>query len=553
MNQVALQGCEPEAFYVDGLYCTLHRAPAQTRRGISIVISPAIGRDGRYTYRSLLILADRLAKVGFDVFRMDPAGEGDSAEIALDADQWEVWAADLVRMSTVARDLMGARACLLLGMRQGATLARIVAREAGVDGLVLLDPLPTGEAWLKELAVISSIYDEPAPPGCHIQAAGLRLSHATAAALRAVDLATLPPLAMPVLFASPLKHEKVVAALGPGAQVERFPGYAKLFKEAFMNAYPEAMYARVETWLDAQFPRDDRKPAAHLAAPTRAFPDRVEGEVFQEEVVSFGDGLRGVVTEPRGARRKICVLVGNTGGDPRAGPGSFAALAARRLAARGVGTLRFDFAGIGESDVRFGMQSHVYDDCRTGGFVAGAELMAARGFDRPALFGVCTGGYHAVQAAVDEPRFTGAFAINAWLFRRPGLEFDRAAYLKSLGEEVMAGRPQVAMGRLLEQVLSRIPSRSGLPAEEDAVAAPDEAALATLERICAAAKAGRRLLLLQGERDPSREGLRDFGRNGFERMLEAGVVRITAKLDHPLLLPQSQNLALEHLYRFLQL
>ena len=86
-----------DRFYVDGLYCSLHRAAPEKRRGVCVVFSAPMGRDARWTYRAMVIFAAELAGEGFDVVRFDPAGEGDSAEAPLDADQWALWTALVLR------------------------------------------------------------------------------------------------------------------------------------------------------------------------------------------------------------------------------------------------------------------------------------------------------------------------------------------------------------------------------------------------------------------------------------------------------------------------
>ena len=75
---------------------------------------------------------------------------------------------------------------------------------------------------------------------------------------------------------------------------------------------------------------------------------------MSERVVEFGDGvqLSGVVTEPSGPARSTGVLLLGAGLLHRVGPARLHVELARALAAAGLPVLRFDYSGIGESEVR---------------------------------------------------------------------------------------------------------------------------------------------------------------------------------------------------------
>lgn len=547
-----------DRFYIGDLYCALHRADEARRRGVCVVISPPMGRDARYVYRSMVLLAASLAEHGFDVLRFDPAGEGDSGDLPLDADQWGPWTAGLVEAANAARALTGAKTCVLLGLRIGATIARAVAKQARADGLVVLDPMATGADWFQELTLLRAMFIEPSPPESAVESLGLRISHTTKAALDAVDLTALPPLDIPCLYASPIKNGEVIRTLGPDTEVIPFKGYASFFKEGHVNAYPDWTFEQVRDWLTARF-----KPNAELGPRTDPAKRRLEGDGYAEEPVLFGNGHCGTLTTPPSREALAAVLIGNTGADPRSGTGNFAAFMARDLARRGVATLRIDFDGLGESAPNLGMRASVYEEPRTETFQQAADFLTQRGFAQPDLVGVCTGGYHALHAALHDPRFRKVMVINAWLAHKPGMDIaaDRQSFLRALRSKLMDAQPDLAtkVDPLIDSVRAFIPGanarRPDAPAKAAVTAETEEIhriAKTALDQINAALNQGLEFRLLMGHRDPARGGLAYFGANGLSEMQHNGLVQHLEQIDHGLFSLDSQKIALGRIVEFLQ-
>jgi pimeloyl-ACP methyl ester carboxylesterase len=500
----------------------------------------------------MVIFADTLAKRGFDVVRYDPAAEGDSGDLTLDADQWAAWTSSLVKVTEAARELTGAKTCVLFGLRIGATVARVAAEAAGADGLVLLDPMAKGAAWIQELIFWRAMFIEPAPPESAVESLGLRISHATKASLETLDLATLPPLDIPCLYASPIKNDGVIRALGAKTDIIPFKGYASFFKEGHVNAYPEWTFDQVREWLESNF-----VPATLLGPQVDPAKRRLEGDGYAEEPVVFGADHIGTLTLPLGAEAHTAVLIGNTGADPRSGPGNFSTFMARTLARRNIATLRIDFDGLGESDPRFGLRVSVYDQSRTETFQQAADFMAARGFNQLDLVGLCTGGYHALHALFSDPRFSKVMIINAWLVYSEDMQLDRQSFLRALRSKFMDAQPDLAtrVDPLIDTVRALIPAASPKRPAAPEPALPEEihpVAQATFDRINGALQADRKITLLMGHRDPSRGGLARFGTGGLEEMLKNGMVQHLEAIDHGLFALDSQKIALARIVDFLQ-
>lgn len=96
-------------------------------------------------------LAGMLSREGFHVLRFDYRGTGDSAGRLEDASS-AIWVEDIRAAAAELRDMSGARAISLVGMRLGAALAaRACAEGLSVRDLVLWQPIISGGDYLVEL------------------------------------------------------------------------------------------------------------------------------------------------------------------------------------------------------------------------------------------------------------------------------------------------------------------------------------------------------------------------------------------------------------------
>lgn len=140
---------------------------------------------------------------------------------------------------------------------------------------------------------------------------------------------------------------------------------------------------------------------------------------MNERVVVFGPegSLVGIITEPDTVRRPSlpALLLLNAGMQPRVGPNRLHVKIARRLAQRGVVSLRFDFSGIGDSlRPRHGRpfcESAVIETREAMDFLA-AEVQPTSFV----LAGICSGADAAQRAAELEPRVSGTILIDGYTY-----------------------------------------------------------------------------------------------------------------------------------------
>lgn len=146
---------------------------------------------------------------------------------------------------------------------------------------------------------------------------------------------------------------------------------------------------------------------------------------MRERAVTFGahGGLVGVLTEPdtpvSGAQR--AVIVSNIGMHHRVGPFRIYVEVARRLAASGFPVLRFDLAGMGDSQQRHDADtpaeraSRDLDD-------AMQFLTETLGITEFVLIGLCSGVDSTHTTATRDPRVRGAAFIDGYAYPTTGFQ-----------------------------------------------------------------------------------------------------------------------------------
>lgn len=534
-------------------------APPQGRAGaLGVVLCAPLGRDARCAHRPLKLLAQQLAAAGVCVLRYDHLGAGDSLDLPdPEVDALAVWRDGVVQAVAALKALTGVDKVVLAGLRFGADLAAL--EQVQVDGLALLAPVLRGRTWLRELALSTAVLAPTtggAVRGAGLDADGLVLNVATVAAVSQLDLAKQDLGAAPVFIAAHTAGVRALAAAS-GVTVAPFEGFDALFDDAHSNRVPQAMFDALTAWVTMTFADALARPIA--VSPPDEVTLHPPGAI--ERPVQFGDGLRGVLCEPDEgvARRTTAVVLGNTGGDPRAGIGGFSTAAARALAQAGAMSLRLDFAGLGDSPAADGASSsHIYETPRGADIEAARALLAAEGAKAVIVGGVCSGSYHALHAALDNPAIAGVFAVNTvFLSWRAGASLavgqrdqgrSTKAYLQRAADprtwlRLVRGGLDVpaAASTLRRRLKARLAARAPL--------APEARVKAGL--VALAARGGR-ICWVVGAEDPALDLLEaHFGPGGRAlAALPGAQVRIIAGLDHGLALSASRARAQAELLAF---
>lgn len=143
------------------LWGVLHAPPPEADRAHGVIVCPPIGHEHVRSHWALRQIASKLAEQGFHVLRFDWFGVGDSAGELVQA-SIERWRTDALLAAEELRDATGHKRVSALGVRFGAAIAMLVAREAELDTLVLWDPVCDGDAYLRLLRSLHqrALHDE---------------------------------------------------------------------------------------------------------------------------------------------------------------------------------------------------------------------------------------------------------------------------------------------------------------------------------------------------------------------------------------------------------
>ena len=230
------------------------------------VLCPPWGQEYLRAHRSMGRLARMLALAGWDTFRFDYYGTGDSAGDLVEA-TIAGWAKDIEWAIEEAGEMSGTGRVALIGLRVGANLAASVAKRRGkqVEALVLWDPVVRGREFLDEVHALETTISG-APPlertgkagGGH-EILGFALTAAMAAEIEALDLVSatdgLPARTLTLVSQPTAAYDELVSALArhPGnpLSVEQYPGLPAWLDDRYSGAgaVPIEALQRMTQWL----------------------------------------------------------------------------------------------------------------------------------------------------------------------------------------------------------------------------------------------------------------------------------------------------------------
>ncbi len=402
-------------------------------RSQGVLICAPLGHENICSYRPLRTLAEHLADCGWPVLRFDFPGCGDSADRPAHPADLTIWTDPVHQALAALRHHAGVDRVALVGLRVGATLGMLAASTAtGVSDVVLLSPFATGHAYLRQLRVFEALARQPPeevasawqqPDG--IAASGFLVTPSEAAVFEAIDLATLDNtrpeiqralvvMAQPERGATSLvqRLEETV----PDVVYEVSPGLAAAWDDTSIASFPAASAERVSGWLAAGGAPQDG-PDSAVTRPNRAV---LTTNGIREETVTF-EGSHGalvaVTCEPvaRASGRDWVIFL-SAGGVRRSGPNRLWTTLARSWADAGLPSLRLDVSGVGDSDEApdaVGVEISRFYTTDVGSDIVGAlAWLEARGAERVASIGLCSGAYWSFHTALAGARLSTISMIN---------------------------------------------------------------------------------------------------------------------------------------------
>lgn len=526
-----------------------------------VVIVPPFAEEKKAAQRALVEAARTLAADGFEVVRFDLRGTGDSGGEFGQCDVG-IWLQDLRVVLTYAHVLAGGRPLHLLGLRFGATLAWLAAGpEAGLDSLILWEPIVSGAAYMRQNRQRSQIRRELT--ASQSQAEAREAEQASAAEpypafdfdgfginaklhreMTEIDLLTAPPPAcrrIQILQISgssrvkkPLEDGRArVAETGAQVALENVAVEAFWSAIGLVDTSPVRELTRV--WLNAaalptnaaQNGHQNLVASAHAVTPSNPQTAAQLGlatgansdTAIQVEPFSFMSGeqrVHGVLYRPTVPVER-CVLLLHGWSGYRIGPGHLLTEAAHALAAAGCAAYSFDFRGRGESELEVGeasLNSMIRDACR-----AVPLVLAHTGATKATLLGLCSGGEVALGASLSDARidslalwsapvFSGAFTLarQARRSQDSAKKYARKLFYPETWAKLFTGRLNY---RMIGKALGGGRSNEDAGVENKA---PD-----TSSQMQEFAAFKGRLLFIYGGNDPETPPSRDFYREFVER------------------------------------
>ncbi len=119
------------------------RVPSSSKRTTGVVLLAPLADERKSSLRPMVEIARALAGAGVAALRIDYRGTGDSGGNARNV-SLESMTADAVAAAGWMRDEIGCREVVLVGLRLGAAVAILAAKDARAHALVLVEPVVKG-------------------------------------------------------------------------------------------------------------------------------------------------------------------------------------------------------------------------------------------------------------------------------------------------------------------------------------------------------------------------------------------------------------------------
>ncbi|ANK87692.1 MULTISPECIES: oligosaccharide flippase family protein [unclassified Rhizobium] len=402
--------------------------PEAGKRSAAVLFVSPWGFEEMCSRKFFRVAAEHFSDIGVPSLRFDYRGTGDALDFGALPARLETWENSIRAAAAKLKSLTGCDRIILIGQGLGATLAqRIGSSIEGVDSLVMLAPVLSGRAYMRELNMWSKIIDADLGLGQqHVQAAkvqiaGLVMPEEIAAELGKLNIAAPQGLAASryLILERPVRAEDTgfadaLQALGANVEQKVFDGYDELVTNPLFAKTPIDVVEFLTDWLKTATAEIS---AAHSPAAIETTP--LAGEGFLETPVRFGshDHLVGVVSRPLGEIKGNAVLFLSTAYDRHAGWGRTTVDMARELARHGVVSLRFDSANVGDSPPRPDAPEQVlYSMTQTDDAIAALDLLESVVAGPVMVAGRCSGGYVAFRAGVADERLKAVVSINPFVY-----------------------------------------------------------------------------------------------------------------------------------------
>jgi pimeloyl-ACP methyl ester carboxylesterase len=387
-----------------------------------------LGFEQLGTHRAWRDLADRIAAQGRPTLRFDYDGVNDSLGSEVCPDRINTWVTNVKQAVDFLRSTCHVEEVALVGLRFGATLASLAAAQIdGVEELVLMAPVVTGRTYVRELRLVADAWWSAASPMSrkehnneHLDVIGDRIYKGTLDTINKIDLRKIKePLAKRVLVLDPGARPEIQKLVETFNDLQLdvthslYEGNDEFLRDSVLTVTPEDAFAKITDFLS------DHGNIAGKNSPPQLKACFACND-FRETAIRFGPGqaLFGILTEPVDPSNKYpTVMLLNTGPNLHVGNGRLSVILSRHLALWGITSLRFDLAGIGESEPVAGRSSGLYTLDALADVKQALDVLEPKSNGHGTIaVGLCSGAFLALHAAIDDRQITGSIIVNLQRF-----------------------------------------------------------------------------------------------------------------------------------------
>jgi len=401
--------------------------PARAAENVGVVIVSPHGYDMMCMHWGLRLAAETLAGYGFPVLRFDVHGTGDSPGDDEQPDRVAVWLDSIHDAIEMLKRQSNISKVVLLGVRLGGTLASVVASSRDdVTGLILYAPCVTGRQYVRELKALAAMTHGASSTveeygSSDVVMAGWVLTEQTVNDLGQLDISKLAYKDKQVLYIHRediSADQKLLEALQVGkVSVHASTEYKEFAQDALLGNEPTTDFQRMAEWLRGlSIPSLETQRGSSAQNVTT---DTMSDVDFIEKAICFGarQSLFGILCMPKSNPVAPCVIFISTAANHHIGTHRTTVEIARKLAANGIGSLRMDVAGVGDSPVIPGrLANQIYFLPAIDDVFAAIGAVAAQGARTIALTGTCSGAYLAYNAARLDSRVSVLATVNLHRF-----------------------------------------------------------------------------------------------------------------------------------------
>jgi alpha-beta hydrolase superfamily lysophospholipase len=397
-----------------------------------VLLCQPVGHEYMCSRRAFGVLERQLSARGFDVFRFDYFGTGDSGGPSGAGSLLPEWIESVSLAADELRRISGCEQIALVGLRFGAALAAsAAARRTDVTSLLLWSPTVSGKSFIRQSRMLA-VASTSQPDGLMgevdgLESVGFFLNPATVSDIMRSNMRDEAYTAESVMLLtrddSASEPELITALDSAGVKLEerRYPGHAEFMTTPLYSLLPYDALTTIAQWLDDSsraVPDGGRREST--AVMQRSSSVVLNDVVIETGIVFARRRLAGVLVEPSTPSDNPAVILLNTGADHHVGPHRFYVPLARSWAELGFPVLRFDLAGLGDSEFNDAVPvSDSYPSSALGDVQEAISFMHhERGYSRIILAGLCSGGFHAIHAS--DASLTAIIAVNPPLYHHAG-------------------------------------------------------------------------------------------------------------------------------------